>query len=138
MVMQGELGRGITEAEAAGRNEVAPRWTLDRIRPEWHANAYRALRTPHGRTQLLHATRSMMRARYETNQTELVVLEAEHLLRDAEENLRIMQRNLQDARRDHAQAVLYESYHDTGIRQGGPEPQSRLPERYESAWAILA
>ena len=138
VVMQGELGRGITEAEAAGRNEVVPHWTLDRIRPEWHANAYRALRTPHGRTQLLHATRSMMRARYETNQTELVVLEAEHLLRDAEENLRIMQRNLQDARRDHAQAVDDESYYDTGIRQGGPEPQSRLPERYESAWAILA
>ena len=136
LVMQGELGRGIAEAQAAGRHVVVPHWTLDRVRPEWHANAYRALRTPHGRSQLVHATRRLMRARYETNQTELFVREAEELLRDAEDNLRIMQRNVQDARNDHAQAIAAEAYYDTGIFV--PEPQLRLPERYQSAWAILA
>ena len=130
LVMQAELGRGIAEAEAAGRHVVVPHWTLDRVRPEWHQNAYRALRTPHGRTQLVNATRRLLRARYETNQTELFLREAEELLRDAEENLRIMQRNALDARHEHGQAIAREAHYDTF--------HTRHAERYQSAWAILA
>ena len=49
-------------------------------------------------------------------------------------------REARDAQRRYAQAVSHECVYDTGV-SGGVRlwgPQWRLPERYESAWAILA
>ena len=114
-------------------------WTLDRVLPEWHTSAYNALRTPHGRTELAQATQDIMRARYDT-------LLAELSLRDAEGSMAIARHNLRVAQRNHDRAVAQERQYDTGIRRrwrdpNGPawaQPQWRLPERYESAWAVLA
>ena len=83
-----------------------------------------------------------MRARNET-------LQAEQFLREAERTVLIAQHNLRAAQRNHVHAVAQERQYDTGIRysttdgwdengQRWQQPQWRLPERYESAWAILA
>ena len=131
----------VMEAELGSPAEV-PTWTLDRVLPEWHTIAYRGLRTAHGRTELVQATHEIMRARYET-------LQAEQSLREAERTVLIAQHNLRAAQRNHVLAVAQERQYDTGVRystadgwdengQRRQQPQWRLPERYESAWAILA
>ena len=126
--------------EAEDQTWRLPRaWTLDRVLPEWHTSAYNALRTPHGRTELAQATQDIMRARYDT-------LLAELSLRDAEGSMAIARHNLRVAQRNHDRAVAQERQYDTGIRRhwrdpngvAWAQPQWRLPERYESAWAVLA
>ena len=130
----------VMEAELGSPAEV-PTWTLDRVLPEWHTTAYRGLRTAHGLTELVQATHEIMRARYET-------LQAEQSLREAERTVLIAQHNLRAAQRNRVLAVAQERQYDTGIRnsttdgwdafQRWHQPRWRLPERYESAWAILA
>ena len=125
--------RVVMEAEDEA-SRLPDAWTLDRVLPEWHTSAYNALRTPHGRTELVQATQDMMRARYDTLQSELS-------LRAAERSFLIARQNLRDAQRNHDRAVEEEYQYDTGITRVGmlwTQPQWRLPERYESAWAILA
>ena len=134
--------RVVMEAEDEA-SRLPDAWTLDRVLPEWHTSAYNALRTPHGRTELVQATQDMMRARYDTLQSELSLRAAERSFLIARQNLRVAQRN-------HGRAVAEEDQYDTGIRrllvvgtrvENGElwtQPQWRLPERYESAWAVLA
>ena len=116
-----------------GSPERQPRWTLDQTLPEWHESARLGLRTPHGRTVLASATHEIMRARYAT-------LQAEEGIRRTLEELRLAHLSLVDAQRRYAQAVAHERQYDTGVSGGvrWREPQLRLPERYEHAWAILA
>ena len=134
--------RVVMEAEDEA-SRLREAWTLDRVLPEWHTSAYNALRTPHGRTDLVQATQDMMRARYDTLLSDLS-------LRAAERSYAIARHNLRVAQRHHDRAVDAERQYDTGIRRllvVGPrvengelwtQPQWRLPERYESAWAVLA
>ena len=128
-VMAAELTVGASQ----GNFERRPRWTLDQTLPEWHESASLGLRTPHGRNVLASATHEIMRARYAT-------LQAEEGMRCALEDLRLAHESLVDAQRRYAQAVAHERQYDTGVSGGvrWREPQLRLPERYEHAWAILA
>ena len=121
-----------------GRSERQPTWTIDRTLRHWHETAYLGLRTPHGRTVLVSATQEIMRARYAT-------LQAEEGMRCALEDLRLAHTTLLQAQRRYNQAREHERQYDSGVSGGvrlwpfpGLEPQLRLAERYESAWAILA
>ena len=122
-----------------GSSERQPTWTIDRTLRHWHETAYLGLRTPHGRTVLVNATQEMMRARYAT-------LQAEEAMHTAYEDLRLAHTTLVQAQGRYNQAREHERQYDSGVsggvRLGWPipahEPQLRLAERYESAWAILA
>ena len=121
-----------------GSSERQPTWTIDRTLRHWHETAYLGLRTPRGRTVLVNATQEMMRARYAT-------LQAEEAMHTAYEDLRLAHTTLVQAQGRYNQAREHERQYDSGVSGGvrlwpitGLEPQLRLAERYESAWAILA